>query len=638
MGSFGGDGRMLAGRYRLVAPLGRGGMGTVWRAVDELLGRAVAVKELHPEDGLSGLDARMQRERTLREARTLAQLKHPNVIVLHDVVEGDEDRRPWIVMELVDGESLADRLAASGPVEPREAARIVAALLGALRVAHASGVLHRDIKPANVLMEAGTGRVVLTDFGIAQVSGVTTITETGSFVGSPEYTAPERMSGRRTGPESDLWSLGVLLCALVSGESPFRRDSLGGVLHAVVFDEIRPPAAAGPLLPVIEGLLDRDWERRLDGYAAERLLRDCLAAGDTPELPVAYAVEYWGDGRPGAAAGSGAAGGAGAPAGAAGGPAPGAGPYGAEPETPYRGGGAVAPGAGSPAGPAGDGARHLPGARPAAAAGPGPAGAAGPPPPGPAGPGEPEPPGAARGRAPAGRRRSSHTRTAVLTAVAVVALIGVGAGAAALLLRGGGSGADASDGRPDGKTSLRPSGPAADGGERTGKDAGKSGKPDVGGSGEVPDGYTLVSDPAGFRVAVPEGFERSYEPPRVYYYSPGKEFRIGIHVQSRDPKGPLQLSREADADGPRNYPGYRGGQVIETEYRGLPAALWAFVWDGAADDGGSRQTYELSWDEGTRMCDVWVSAPVSQKGKGKRYFDTAVATFDRPGGTVPGNG
>ncbi|GDY54478.1 hypothetical protein SVIO_051010 [Streptomyces violaceusniger] len=240
----GGEGRLIANRYRLATRLGRGGMGTVWRAVDELLGRDVAVKELHVDEGLTAFDSQLRGERTLREARTVAQIKHPNVIVLHDVIE--EDDCAWIVMELVDGFSLADRLGADGPVGAREAGRIAAALLGALRAAHARGVLHRDIKPANVLVESGTGRVVLTDFGIAQVTGSTTITETGSFVGSPEYTAPERMSGRRTGPESDLWSLGVLLCTLVGGESPFHRESLAGVLHAVVFDEIPIPEAAGP--------------------------------------------------------------------------------------------------------------------------------------------------------------------------------------------------------------------------------------------------------------------------------------------------------------------------------------------------------------------------------------------------------
>lgn len=271
--------RLVAGRYRLGGRLGRGGMGTVWRAQDELLGRQVAVKELHPEGGAPATAA-------LREARAVAQIKHPHVIVVHDVVEEADAEggggRSYIVMELVDGGSLADRLASAGPVGVQEAARIGVALLGALTTAHARGVLHRDLKPANVLIEEDSGRVVLTDFGIAQVPGTSTISEEGAFVGSPEYTAPERMQGANAGPESDLWSLGALLCAALSGESPFHRDSLGGVLHAVVLDEIRPPRAAGPLLPVVHGLLERDPAHRLGAVEAESLLRTFAATGSTP--------------------------------------------------------------------------------------------------------------------------------------------------------------------------------------------------------------------------------------------------------------------------------------------------------------------------------------------------------------------
>ncbi len=208
----------------------------------------------------------------------MARLSHPNIIVVHDVVEDGE--RPYIVMELVDGGSLADRIAADGPVDAAEAARIGIALLGALRTAHAAGVLHRDVKPSNVLV-ARDGRVVLTDFGVAQVEGTTTLTESGSFVGSPEYTAPERMSGTGTGPESDLWSLGALLCAALSGESPFHRDSLGGIVHAVIDEPVRPPAQAGPLLPVVRGLLERDPGRRLDAARAEEMLRAFLVTGST---------------------------------------------------------------------------------------------------------------------------------------------------------------------------------------------------------------------------------------------------------------------------------------------------------------------------------------------------------------------
>ncbi|MFI6545340.1 serine/threonine-protein kinase [Streptomyces prunicolor] len=285
MGTEGDNVRVIAGRYRLEKRLGRGGMGVVWRATDQLLGRQVAVKEIAQDDTLSEEEARRQRDRTLREARAVAQLRHPHVIVVHDVVEQDE--QPYIVMELLDGGSLADLISTRGPVDAAEAARIGIALLGALRTAHAAGVLHRDIKPANVLLgtasdEAEADRVVLTDFGIAQVVGATTLTESGAFVGSPEYTAPERMSGLRTGPASDLWSLGALLCTILSGESPFRRDSLGGILHAVVFDEFRPPEQARPLLPVVRGLLERDPELRLEAAEAERMLRAFLDTGRTP--------------------------------------------------------------------------------------------------------------------------------------------------------------------------------------------------------------------------------------------------------------------------------------------------------------------------------------------------------------------
>ncbi|MFD5964895.1 serine/threonine-protein kinase [Streptomyces sp. NPDC058783] len=283
----GAGGRVIAGRYRLHERLGSGGMGIVWRATDQLLAREVAVKALPLDETLSAAEARRRRERTLREARAVAQLRHPHVIVVHDVVEDDE--RAYMVMELVDGGSLADRVLGRGPVDAAEAARIGIALLDALDTAHAAGILHRDVKPSNVLL-AEDGRVVLTDFGVAQVAGSTTLTENGSFVGSPEYTAPERMSGAGTGPESDLWSLGVLLCAVLSGASPFHRDSLGGVLHAVVTEEIRPPAQAGPLLPVVRGLLERDPRRRLDAASAQRMLRAYLSTGRTPATAAAAAT------------------------------------------------------------------------------------------------------------------------------------------------------------------------------------------------------------------------------------------------------------------------------------------------------------------------------------------------------------
>jgi hypothetical protein len=288
-------GTTVAERYRITGRLGRGGMGTVWRATDELLRRQVAVKELHlPETALGDGDADRRRDRALREARSVARIRHPHVVVVHDVVE--QDGRPWIVMELVDGRSLADVLREDGPLAPREAARICAAVAGALLAAHEHGVQHRDVKPANVLIERPTGRVVLTDFGIARVPGSATISETGAFVGSPEYTAPERMSGGGAGPESDLWSLGALLCAAVDGRSPFHRESIGEIVHAVAIGDITPPKTVGPLLPVVRGLLDRDPARRMAAAEVMTVLMAYAETGvappesPTPRLPVAEAV------------------------------------------------------------------------------------------------------------------------------------------------------------------------------------------------------------------------------------------------------------------------------------------------------------------------------------------------------------
>ncbi|WP_256962267.1 serine/threonine-protein kinase, partial [Streptomyces sp. NRRL B-24572] len=207
------DPELIGGRYRLGERLGQGGMGVVRRATDELLGRPVAVKTL-----ALGSDA--DPAGALREARVVAQVRHPHVIVVHDVVE--HQGQPALVMELVDGGSLADRLAAGEVLSPRETARLGLDLLDALSAAHARNVLHRDVKPANVLLEKDTGRAVLTDFGIASLPGATTLSRTGVFIGTPEYTAPERMQGGDAGPASDLWSLGALLCAAATGTSPFR--------------------------------------------------------------------------------------------------------------------------------------------------------------------------------------------------------------------------------------------------------------------------------------------------------------------------------------------------------------------------------------------------------------------------------
>ncbi|WTU97218.1 serine/threonine protein kinase [Streptomyces sp. NBC_00045] len=268
--------RVISGRYRLIDVLGRGGMGIVWRARDEVLGREVAVKEVRPPTGLDGAAIGRMYRRLEREAWAAARVSHRGVVTVYDVVT--EDGRPWIVMELVRGLSLADVLEAEGPLTPQRAAHLGEQVLAALRAAHEAGVLHRDVKPSNVLI-ANDGRMVLSDFGIASLEGSSTITMTGEVVGSPEFLAPERALGRDPGPESDLWSLGVMLYAAVEGVSPFRQDTPLSTLRAVVDEELPPPHRAGPLTPVLEGLLRKDPAERLPAAEAARMLRIVGAGG-----------------------------------------------------------------------------------------------------------------------------------------------------------------------------------------------------------------------------------------------------------------------------------------------------------------------------------------------------------------------
>ncbi|MDV9172805.1 serine/threonine-protein kinase [Streptomyces sp. W16] len=280
--------RVIAGRYRLLSPLGEGGMGTVWRARDEVLQREVAVKEVRAPAGLASGDVERMYARLEREAWAAARVANRNVVTVYDVAM--EDGRPWIVMELVRGVSLADLLDAEGPLTPQRAAHIGAEVLAALRAAHDAGVLHRDVKPANVLM-SNDGRVVLTDFGIAMVEGSSALTMTGEVIGSPEFLAPERALGRTPGPESDLWALGVLLYAAVEGHSPFRQNTPLSTLRAIVDEELPTPRLAGPLTPVIEGLLRKDPAERLSAEQAEQDLR-LVAAGGTPRAGTSPTTPY----------------------------------------------------------------------------------------------------------------------------------------------------------------------------------------------------------------------------------------------------------------------------------------------------------------------------------------------------------
>ncbi|MFD9034058.1 serine/threonine-protein kinase [Streptomyces sp. NPDC059567] len=277
-------GLLLAGRYRLAETIGRGGMGKVWRAHDEVLHRVVAVKELTAGRFVAEADRLVLHARTQKEARAAARITHPGVVTVHDVLEHDD--RPWIVMQYVDGPSLADAAKEAGTIEAGEAARIGLHVLGALRAAHAAGVLHRDVKPGNVLL-ARDGRVLLTDFGIAAIEGDSTITRTGELVGSIDYLAPERVRGGDPGPASDLWSLGATLYTAVEGTSPFRRTSPISTMQAVVTEEPPHPGKAGALAPVIIALLRKDPADRPGTDEAERMLLDAME-GRTPQAAQAY--------------------------------------------------------------------------------------------------------------------------------------------------------------------------------------------------------------------------------------------------------------------------------------------------------------------------------------------------------------
>ncbi|WP_290058056.1 serine/threonine-protein kinase [Amycolatopsis solani] len=246
---------MVAGRYRLRSVLGSGSMGTVWSAYDEFLHRQVAVKEMKVPPGIPASQADELRERTLREARAIAVLSHPNVIILHDVAR--EDDQPFVVMELLPSRSLAHILRDHGPLTVEQAAAVGIAVASALEAAHAAGITHRDVKPGNVLV-ASDGRIKLTDFGIARNVSEATMTRTGIMLGSPAYIAPEVASGGAVIPAADLWGLGATLFAAVEGAPPYDADgdpleTVGKVVNGKV-----PKPKAGPLAEVISALMKKE--------------------------------------------------------------------------------------------------------------------------------------------------------------------------------------------------------------------------------------------------------------------------------------------------------------------------------------------------------------------------------------------
>ncbi|MEU5880268.1 serine/threonine-protein kinase [Spirillospora sp. NPDC047279] len=274
-------GLVLATRYRLVSELGSGANGTVWRGHDELLDRAVAIKELRLPEDLSEDDRVVFYRRTLREARAPAQLRSPAIVEVYDVVI--EQGRPWIVMELIEAPSLEQLVERSGPISPAQAAHIGKQLLSALSVAHKAGIVHRDLKPSNVLLDGD--RVVLTDFGLAYSSGSVSLTKTGHFMGSPAYVAPEVAAGEKATPQSDLWSLGATLYAAVEGRPPFERENVMATLSALANEGLATPQNAGALTSVITGLLEKTPTRRLTHARAQDRLERAMAGPRSGRRP-----------------------------------------------------------------------------------------------------------------------------------------------------------------------------------------------------------------------------------------------------------------------------------------------------------------------------------------------------------------
>jgi tRNA A-37 threonylcarbamoyl transferase component Bud32 len=282
-------GRLVAGRYFLEKSIGQGGMGVVWRAHDRLLDRKVAVKEFMPPAAIDEREMADLYLRTKREARTAARLNHRGIVTVYDVAE--DDGRLWIVMELVPSRSLDKILAARGPLTVQRTARIGQQLLAALTAAHAAGVLHRDVKPGNVLIaperpgDDRGWRAVLTGFGIAQFEGDSSLTMVGVVLGSPGFTAPERLSGAGATPASDLWSLGATLYAAVEGHGPYERDSEMSVLRADTHEAPPPALSAGPLAPLIAALLSPEPAARPSAPVADGLLAEILASMESEHAP-----------------------------------------------------------------------------------------------------------------------------------------------------------------------------------------------------------------------------------------------------------------------------------------------------------------------------------------------------------------
>ena len=274
--------RLVAGRYRLATELGRGGMGVVWLAEDQLVGRKVAVKELRALPGMSQAEQQTYRQRALQEARSAARIDHPGAVTLYDVLPAsDGDDAVYLIMELVQGPTLAQVIAQHGRLAEATVAGFGLQLLAVLAAAHALGVVHRDIKPANILLTPG-GQAKLTDFGIAHTIGDLRLTRSG-VMGTQAYMAPELFESAPITPAADVWSLGATLYAAAEGRGPFERDTTGATLRAILIDDPPAPRCTPALAAALAGMLQRDPARRASTAQASAALH--TAAQTAPAAP-----------------------------------------------------------------------------------------------------------------------------------------------------------------------------------------------------------------------------------------------------------------------------------------------------------------------------------------------------------------
>jgi Protein kinase domain len=602
-----GTSRLISGRYRLLDPIGRGAMGVVWRGRDELLHRDVAVKEVRLASGAPG-DAGY--ERTLREARAAAQLSHPGVITVFDILE--EAGHPWIVMELVHGRSLDQLIAEEGPLPPRQAAALGASLVSALAAAHAAGVLHRDVKPANVLV-TGEGRAVLTDFGIAKMDADSGLTMTGMVVGTPGFTAPERIRGEAATPASDLWSLGATLYAAVEGRGPFERTGgVAAVCAGVVREEPPRAPSAGPLGPVIEALLRKDPAARPDAAAAAAMLAEAAGGEAGPGAATVAAL---------AAGGPGPAQAATLPPNHARGPA-------AFLDPPEFGRLAM-PGTGQASGPAPGATQEyvLPAFLDPAAA----------------------PPGyqqagyqqagyqqAGYQQAGPGRPRRGYWRVVAvggsLAAIVIAAIIGVGAYAGSLNAGNPGSPAAAGS-APAGSDAARPGSAASTAPASAAQDDPAAGLP------APPPGFAWhtftaasLGTTAGFAIAVPDGWQTQPQGKDVAFTPPADGARIDVILDpfiAATPAGQAEADQAA-ALAAGTFPGYRLDSITPAQFRGAPAAQWRFTWRPA---GGLVRATTMSLlatlptAAGSQAYTISVTAPDLDFPAFRLVYETALATF-----------